>query len=142
MPPTAVATVAEPTVPVRRRRRRLTGRTVFMVVTIAVLVYLVLGPLLVLVVGSFQDTPIGLIFPPPIPWSAKNYADVLFNSALVDVLWTTFLFTAGSLAFAFVVSFGLSMLIERPDWPGANLFLTLAVPPPETPRGSSPFRGA
>jgi len=133
MPPTAVATVAEPTVPVRRRRRRLTGRTVFMVVTIAVLVYLVLGPLLVLVVGSFQDTTIGLIVQPPIPWSAKNYADVLFNSALVDVLWTTFLFTAGSLAFAFVVSFGLSMLIERTDMPWSNLIFILVVAPSGIP---------
>jgi iron(III) transport system permease protein len=133
MPPTAVATVAEPTVPVRRRRRRLTGRTVFMLVTIAVLVYLVLGPLLVLVVGSFQDTTIGLIVQPPIPWSAKNYADVLFNSALVDVLWTTFLFTAGSLAFAFVVSFGLSMLIERTDMPWSNLIFILVVAPSGIP---------
>src|SRR3954454_7621816 len=133
MPPTAVATVAEPTVPVRRRRRRLTGRTVFMVVTIAVLVYLVLGPLLVLVVGSFQDTTIGLIGQPPIPWSAKNYADVLFNSALVDVLSTTFLFTAGSLAFAFVVSFGLSMLIERTDMPWSNLIFILVVAPSGIP---------
>ncbi len=133
MPPTAVATVAEPTVPVRRRRRRLTGRTVFMVVTIAVLVYLVLGPMLVLVVGSFQDTTIGLIVQPPIPWSAKNYADVLFNSALVDVLWTTFLFTAGSLAFAFVVSFGLSMLIERTDMPWSNLIFILVVAPSGIP---------
>jgi iron(III) transport system permease protein len=133
MPPTAVATVAEPTVPVRRRRRWLTGRTVFIVVTIAVLVYLVLGPLLVLVLGSFQDTTLGLILQPPIPWTGENYADALFNSALVDVLWTTFLFSAGSLLFAFVVSFVLSMLIERTDMPLGNLLFVLVVAPSGIP---------
>jgi iron(III) transport system permease protein len=133
MPPTAVATVAEPTPRVRRRRRWLTGRTVFIFVTIAVLVYLVVGPLLVLVLGSLQDTTFGLIVQPPIPWTGENYADAVFNSALVDVLWTTFLFTAGSLLFAFVVSFSLSMLIERTDMPLGNLMFVLIVAPSGIP---------
>lgn len=130
---TTAPDVAQKTVTASRRRRRLSGRTVFIVITTAVLVYLVLGPLLVLVLGSLQDTSLGLIVEPPIPWTIDNYVDALFRSALVDVLWTTFLFTAGSLLFAFVVSFGLSMLIERTDMPCGNLLFVLVVAPSGIP---------
>jgi len=129
--PAAVAQRAAP--PLRGRRRWLNGRRVFVVVTLAVLLYLVLGPLLVLVLGSFQDTTLGLVIQPPVPWTLQNYADALFTSALYQVLLTTLLFTVGSLAFAFVVSFALSMLIERTDLPLKNLMFLLVVAPSGIP---------
>lgn len=134
MPPTATEKDLVPSRQlVNGRRRWLNGKTIFIVVTITITAYLVLGPLIVLVAGSFQDTTSGLIVQPPIPWTFQNYVDAIFESNIYNVLWTTLLFTAGSLLFAFVVSFVLSMLIERTNMPLGNLLFVLVVAPSGIP---------
>jgi iron(III) transport system permease protein len=124
---------AAPPPPVRRRRRRLTGRTVFSIVTVGLLLYLVLGPLLVLIGSSLQDTPFGIVIRPPIPWSLENYRETFLSARTYDTFATTLLFSAGSLIFAFIVSFTLSMLIERTDLPFGNALFVLVVAPSGIP---------
>lgn len=119
--------------PKRTLRHWLTGRRVFITATLAVLLYLVIGPLLVLVTASFQDTVLGLDVRPPVPWTLQNYAAAFINSTFIEVLWTTLIFTAGSLVFAFLFSFTLSMLIERTDIPLRNLIFILVVAPSGIP---------
>jgi len=117
----------------RGRQRWLTGRRVFIAVTLAILIYLVMGPLLVLLVASIQDTALGLDIRPPVTWTLQNYVEAFFTSSFIGVLWTTLVFTLGSLVFAFVFSFALSMLIERTDMPLRNAMFILVVAPSGIP---------
>src|SRR5262249_31787937 len=83
--------------------------------------------------GSFQHTIFGVQFNLPIPWTLGNYRDTFLNSKTYDTFGTTLLFSAGSLLFAFVVSFTLSMLIERTDIPFGNALFVLVVAPSGIP---------
>lgn len=121
------------TLPLRGREHWLTGRRAFIAVTLGILGYLVMGPLLVLFAASFQDTVLGLDVKPPVRWTFQNYAEAFFTSSFTSVLWTTLVFTVGSLAFTFVVSFALSMLIERTDLPFRNVVFILVVAPSGIP---------
>lgn len=131
--PSAAPRAAAPR-PVRRSRRvRLNGRTIFSIVTVLVLLYLVLGPLLALIAGSFQHTIFGVDIYAPIPWSLRNYRATFGSSQTYATFGTTLLYCAGSLLFAFVVSFALSMLVERTDIPFGNALFVLVVAPSGIP---------
>jgi iron(III) transport system permease protein len=119
--------------PMRGRRRWLTGRKIFIAVTLLVLLYLVLGPLAVLIIASVQKTTLGLDIRPPVVWTLQNYIDAFLSSEFFGVLGTTVIFTVGSLLFAFVFSFALSMLIERTDIPLRNVMFLLVVAPSGIP---------
>jgi iron(III) transport system permease protein len=117
----------------RRRLRKPAGRTVLNVVVICVLVYLVLGPLVMLVLTAFQDTSLGVFITPPYPWSLENFRDVFGNPRLYSVLGTTMVFSGGALVFAFVVSLTFSWLVERTDLPARNTVFVLLVAPQGIP---------
>jgi iron(III) transport system permease protein len=129
---------AEPTPPSGpptrvRRRRRITAKAVLSVVTILVLLYLVLGPLLMLLLTAFQDTSNGVVIRPPIPWTGENFVHVFGHASTYSVLWTTLLFSAGSLLFAFILSFIFAWLIERTDMPARTASYVFLVAPQGIP---------
>ena len=84
-------------IPRVRRRRRIGSRTLIGGLAIAVVIYLVAGPLAMLVLTSFQDTSLGLVIRPPFPWSLQNYTDVFGDSGTYSAILTTLLFSGGSL---------------------------------------------
>lgn len=117
----------------RRRRRRLSGRAVLSFVTIVVLLYLVLGPLVMLVLAAFENTSGGVRIRPPFPWTTANFNHVFANAHTYTVLWSTIIFSAGALAFAFAVSLVFAWLIERTDLPARTTVYVLLVAPQGIP---------
>jgi iron(III) transport system permease protein len=117
----------------RSRRRPLSLRTVVSACTIAVLVYLVLGPILMLILSSFEDTKGGVTIHPPFPWTLDNYNKVFLSAQTYRLLGVTLLFSAACLIFAFVVSLLFAWLIERTDLPFRNGFYVLLVAPAGMP---------
>jgi iron(III) transport system permease protein len=117
----------------RSWRNRITARTVINTLTILVLLYLVLGPLLILIISAMEDTSGGVIITPPFPWSMQNLQDVFSNTETYKVLWTTVLFSAGALIFAFAVSLTFAWLVERTDLPARNTVFVLVVAPQGIP---------
>ncbi len=117
----------------RPRLRRPSGRTVLNAFVIVLLLYLVLGPLLMLFVTAFEDTRFGVFITPPYPWTTANLHDVFGSSKTYEVLFTTLVFSAGALAFAFVVSLTFAWLVERTDLPARNSVFVLLVAPQGIP---------
>lgn len=132
-PPPLQAPPAPPPRSGRRRSRRVTPRMIVSILTIGTLLYLVLGPLIMLVVSSFENTKRGIVIRPPFPWTTANYKGVFGDSATYDVLGETLLFSAGALLLAFAVALTFSWLIERTDLPARNLFFVLVVAPSGIP---------
>lgn len=124
-----------PPAPERRRPRlhKPSGRMVLNTAVILVLLYLVLGPLLMLVVTAFEDTTNGVFITPPYPWTGHNITTVFGDSQTYRVLWTTLLFSVGTLVFAFAVSLTFAWLVERTDLPARNSVFVLLVAPQGIP---------
>ncbi|TDC46402.1 iron ABC transporter permease [Jiangella ureilytica] len=116
-----------------RRRRRFGSRTVIGGLAILAVIYLVAGPLLMLVLTSFQDTSLGLVIRPPFPWSLQNYVDVFGDSGTYSAILSTLIFSAGSLLVAFAVSITCAWLVERTDLPARNAVFVLLVAPSGIP---------
>lgn len=125
--------VAPPPPEQRRRLRMPTGRTMLNIAVICVLVYLVLGPLVMLVITALQDTRLGVFVTPPYPWSLDNVRAVFGNPRTYTVLGTTLIFSAGALAVAFTVSLTFAWLVERTDLPARNAVFVLLVAPQGIP---------
>lgn len=117
----------------RRRRRALSSRVVVGGLAVLVLLYLVLGPLVVLIMSSFQDTSSGVRILPPIDWTVDNYATVFTSPRTYQVIGATLVFSIGSLLFAFAFSLVFAWLIERTDMPGRNALFVLLVAPTGIP---------
>jgi iron(III) transport system permease protein len=113
--------------------QRIRARTVINTIAIVVMLYLVLGPLIVLFVSAFEDTSRGIVLRPPFPWTGQNLADVFGSGHTYSVLWTTLLFCAGGLLVAFVVSLVIAYLVERTDLPARNSIFVLVVAPQGMP---------
>lgn len=111
----------------------VTGRRVFITVTLVILTYLVLGPFIVLVVGSFQDTSLGIRIKPPIVWTTQNYLDAVSGKSLYRILANTAIFALISLTLAIVVSFLLAFAIERTNIPSKTALFILVVAPSGIP---------
>ena len=103
------------------------GRTLAIIGVVLVLVYLVIGPLGMLILSSFKATADALPFSHGVPWSLDNFHQVLFSRSTYLVLLTTFLFAGGSLAFSFALAMTLAWLIERTDLPFRNGFYVIIV---------------
>jgi iron(III) transport system permease protein len=107
--------------------RGLSGRAVAIFAVTAVLVYLVLGPVLVLVLSSFKRTADALPFSPGVPWTLANFGEIVLSSSTYRVLLTTLGFAAGSLVLSFTLAIGLAWLVERTDLPLRNAFFVIVV---------------
>lgn len=97
--------------------RNVQARTLAILLIVAVLVWLVLGPVTMLVASSFRATEGALPISPGVEWTLGNYIRVLTTPGTYSVLWNTFLFAAGSLALSFALSIAFAWLIERTDLP-------------------------
>jgi iron(III) transport system permease protein len=124
----------EPATPPRAPRRlgRPGARTVFVVVVVLLLLYLVFGPLIVLIGSSLQQGT-GLPFSPGMTWTGANYAQVFGSLETYRILGTTLEFSLGALAFAFVFAFTFAWLIERTNLPLRNTAFVLLVAPSGMP---------
>jgi iron(III) transport system permease protein len=106
---------------------RLEARSVAIAASVLVLVYLVIGPVLMLVLSSLRGTDGTLPFEAGVPWTLDNYIRVLTNPSTYSVLLNTFLFAFGALAVSFGLSITFAWLIERTDLPFRNLLFVVIV---------------
>ncbi len=109
------------------RLLNIQARTVAIIVVIGILIYLVLGPVLMLLSTTFQRTEGTLPFSPRSEWTLDNYIQVLTDPGTYTVLWNTFLFAAGSLALSFALSITFAWLIERTDLPLRNVLFVIII---------------
>jgi iron(III) transport system permease protein len=103
------------------------GRTLAIIGVVLVLVYLVIGPLGMLVLSSFKATEDALPFSKGVPWTLHNFSQVLLSGSTYKVLLTTFVFAGGALAFSFALALTLAWMIERTDLPFRNGFYVIIV---------------
>ncbi|MGP1674600.1 MAG: ABC transporter permease [Candidatus Limnocylindrales bacterium] len=106
---------------------RFEARTVAIIGTVVVLVYLVLGPVFMLVLSSLKATDGTLPFEAGVPWTLDNYINVLTNPGTYEVLGNTFVFAIGALALSFSLSIAFAWLIERTDMPLRNVLFVVIV---------------
>lgn len=115
---TPPSSAAEPDVPVPERRRRIVnGRTIAITVVVTVVLYLVLGPLAMLIFSSFRDTSGTLPFEAASPWTLDNYITVFTSRGTYEVLFTTLVYSFGALVVSFGMSLTLAWFVERTDMP-------------------------
>jgi iron(III) transport system permease protein len=109
------------------RLRNVQARTVAILAIVAVLVWLVVGPVTMLVFSSFRATEGQLPFGEGVEWTLGNYVAVLTNPATYTVMGNTFLFAAGALVISFALSITLAWLIERTDMPLRGLVFVVII---------------
>jgi iron(III) transport system permease protein len=105
------------------------GWTVIAAASLAA-VYLILGPLSMLLTAAFRGPPDLLPFEDGAHWTLDNLRDVYSDAHLYQVLIpNTLVYTAGSVAITFTVAFVLAWLVERTDLPWRNGVYTIALFP-------------
>jgi iron(III) transport system permease protein len=93
----------------------------------AVLGYLILGPLAILIYSSFRGTKNSLPFEAQSPWTLENYTDVFGSSSTYTVMGNTFVYAAGALVVSFALSVALAWLVERTDMPLRSTVFTVVI---------------
>ncbi len=101
----------------KRRRFSLTGRTVYVTATTSTLIYLIIGPLLILLYSSFRTGRNRLPFEREAEWTFQNYIDVFASASTYNVMWNTFIYAVGALSISFSISIILAWLVERTTIP-------------------------
>ena len=89
------------------------------------LVYLVLFPLIMLVLGSFQEE----VAPRQFDLTLRNYADAYTSRFTYSTFATSAIFASGAAALSFILGTALAWLVERTNVPFARLVLPIAVVP-------------
>jgi iron(III) transport system permease protein len=119
--------------PARHRRdglsRLIPARTVTFAGLAILLVFLTLVPLATVIVGSFR--PMGLPLSPG--WTLDHYVKIWSDPYTYMLVRNTVVFAVGSTAVAIAIALALSLLIERTDLPGRNLFAAAILMPMVTP---------
>jgi len=113
--------------PELKRRVRFTGKGVFITGTVVLLLYLIAGPVFVLVFSSFKRTEGTLPFEGTSPYSLENYSDVFLTSSTYEVLGNTAIYAAGALFVSFAIAIALAWLVERTDIPFRNTIYILVI---------------
>lgn len=113
--------------------RRIRGRTILVIFSVAVLLYLVLGPLVILAGTSLQRNPLGLPFSKGSVWTFDNYTTVFTAGETYSILGITLGFAFGSLALASIIAITFAWLLERTNLPFRNLLFVLVVAPSGMP---------
>lgn len=119
--------------PRRRRRNLLTIQGAVRTVALLVLLYLVLGPILMLLLASFENTTFGVTIRAPFPWTFANFQQVFADTQTYRVLGTTLLFAGVSLVLSFAVALTIAWLVERTNMPGRGFVYVLSVAPSGIP---------
>jgi len=105
------------------------GRRPLTILTLVVLVYLVVVPLVTLGVSSLRPT--GFVFDSG--WTFENYIKVYTSPRTYRMLLDTVIFAAGGTAVALVFGATFAWLVERTNIPGARLFRTIVILPMAMP---------
>lgn len=126
---TAVQTPPEQVDPdaAQKSRFRITSRGLYIAGTTALLLYLIVGPLGMLIFSSFKRTEGALPFEGIAPYSLENYSDVFLSSSTYNVVWNTAIYAAGALILSFAIAITLAWLVERTDLPFRNTIYTLVI---------------
>ncbi len=109
------------------RARNVQARTLAIIGIVGVLIWLVVGPVTMLVLTSFRETEGRLPISPGVEWTLDNYLTVLTNPSTYTVLWNTFLFAGGALVVSFALSITFAWLIERTDLPFRGLLFVVII---------------
>ncbi|MFI5012451.1 MAG: ABC transporter permease [Hyphomicrobiales bacterium] len=105
------------------------ARRLFMVALLAALVFLIIVPVLVLVLGSFLSAPPRALH---IDWSGltlDNYREVFAKGGFADLLRVTLTAACIGTAGALAIGSGLAWLATRSDVPGRPLLEAVAIMP-------------
>ena len=113
--------------PSRMRPKLLSSRNIFVAIVVVIMLYLIAGPLVVLVGSSFQLNEFTLPFSAKSVWTFQNYGDLFGHAEIYKVLLNTLLFAIPSLALATLIALAFSWLIERTNLPGRSLLFVLVV---------------
>ncbi len=98
--------------------------------TFALVVYLVAGPLVILIVTAFRDTRDALPFEPQAAWTIGNFVELFRDPILYrSVMPTTLVYTCAAVLFASCLSVAFAWLIERTDVPFPNALFVLVISP-------------
>jgi len=108
---------------------RLNERSLFSWATLVVVAWLVMAPLLMVVVTSFQAKPLAMAS----PYTLENYLEVYLNPGTYELLSNTLLFGVGAIAVGFFFAFPLAWLVERTNTPGSHLMYGLILVPMAIP---------
>ena len=117
----------EPQAEERPRRFRFTGRGLYIAGTAGLLLYLVGGPLSVLLFSSIKRTEGVLPFEGDAPYSLENYQDVFLSANTWNTVLNTAVYSAGALILSFTIAITLAWLVERTDIPFRNTIYTLVI---------------
>jgi len=92
-------------------------------VAVAISAGLVVAALLAIVLWlSFAE---GLVGDKMVAYGLDHYRDIFLDDFTYRVLWNTILFTLTTLIVSFVLAFPIAWLIERTDFPGKSIVLSL-----------------
>lgn len=105
----------------------VSGRSIATTVVVGLLVYLVLGPIAMLLFSTVRETSGTLPFSPGVPWTLDNYATVFLSSSTYRLLLTTLVFSLGALLLSFSLSITLAWLTERTNMPFRDVIFILIV---------------
>jgi iron(III) transport system permease protein len=124
--------VAKAEIRLRPFARRLSARSLIFVLTVAVVSYLVLVPLIMLFYASIKSTEDKLPFEAT-AMTLGNYAAVFTSPATLPIFFNTLIFTAGSLAVGLPLAILLAWLVERTSIPGRTWIGSLILVPMTVP---------
>jgi iron(III) transport system permease protein len=118
--------------PARFGRLRLTEERVIGAIALAVVLFLVAGPLLILISTSLNPSGEAVLFPPAV--SVSNYVHAFSPADTSTLVANTLIYTIGSVSIALLVGSSLAWLTERTDFQLRMLvrliiFAWMAVPP-------------
>ncbi len=129
MTPTSIPAPAAPPEDQPRRGLRLPGRGLVNTLAVGLLIYLVLGPLLMLLWASVQDASMGIRVLPPIELTLVNFSTIFGDPKTYEHIISTAVFACGSLLLAYSIAISVAWLVERTDLPLRNLMYVLIVAP-------------
>jgi iron(III) transport system permease protein len=113
----------------RRGEIGIVGWIVIATASVAAL-YLILGPLTMLLTSAFRGPQEFLPFEEGAHWTLDNLVTVYSDPALYRVIIpNTLIFTVGSVTVTFAVAFVLAWLVERTDLPWRNALYTMVLFP-------------
>lgn len=106
---------------------RISGRMWLILATTAAMIYLIVGPLLILLYSSFRATDNALPFEEQASWTLANYAEVFGSRATYEVMGSTITYAVGALTLSFALSATLAWLVERTDVPFRTTIYTVLI---------------
>jgi iron(III) transport system permease protein len=109
---------------------RFDERSILSWATLLVVLWLVLAPVAMVALTSFQAEPLAHVA----VYTIGNYLEVYLDPDTYELLSNTLLFGAGAIAVGFFFAFPLAWLVERTNTPGRNMMyglilIPMAIPP-------------